>query len=302
MLAKTKPNSDYWALVGAFAVIYLLWGTTFLAIKIGVAEVPPLIFAVERFIPAGALLYAWCRWRGVPVPTAREWRAAAVPAAFMVLIGYGCLFWGETRVTSGIAAVIPATIPVWVALLESLVFRLAPISWRVIGGAVLGVAGVTLLVGPLGGGRTVAALVILIGALAWAVGTVLVKRLPLPKSTTMSSAAQMLLGGAMLAIAAVASGQVEGWHPLAVSREAVLAWLYLVLAGSVLGYSAYVWLLGRVSATKVSSYALVNPVVALAVGWMFAGERVSAMALAGTGVVLAGLALVLARDAPQKNH
>lgn len=282
-------------LVAGFAVIYLVWGTTYLAIKVGVAEVPPLIFAAERFMPAGMLVYAWCRWHGVPAPTVREWGAAAVPAVLMILVGYGCLFWGETRVASGIAAVMPATIPVWVALLESLVLRLAPLSWRVIGGAVLGVAGVTLLVGPLGGGRTLAALVILIGALSWAVGTVLVKRLPLPKSSAMSSAAQMLLGGAMLAIAAVVSGQGGGWHPLAASRGAVFAWLYLVLAGSVLGYSAYVWLLGRVSATKVSSYALVNPVVALAVGWMLAGERVGASAIFGTIVVLAGLGLVLAR-------
>jgi drug/metabolite transporter (DMT)-like permease len=287
------------ALWAGFAIIYIFWGGTFLAIRIGVEQMAPLLVAAARFLLAGGILYVWARWRGAPHPTRREWWGATELAVFMFLAGYGVLFWAETLIPSGIAAVLAALIPLWVALLESFVFRSQPASVQVLGGCLLGAAGVAVLMGGNGsagglGGGTVWPMLALVGAaLAWALGTVLINRLPLPRSPEMNAAAQMLVGGAMLAVAAAPTGAYR--QPLHVHLSLLWALGYLVLIGSVLAYSVYIWLLSHTSAVSVSTYALANPVIALLIGWWWAGERLGWRAGLGSGIILAALALVLAR-------
>lgn len=281
-----------------FAAIYLLWGSTFLAIKIGDAAMPPLVLAASRFLIAGVMVYAWERLRGTPAPRVREWWAAIQTALLMFLVGYGVLFWAETRVASGVAAVLVAMVPLWVGLFE----RAGRIFLIACG---LGAAGVGLLLWSSRGGThndLWAELALLGGAAAWAWGTIWLKRLPLPPSALMSAAAQMLSGGALLALAAAAAGQWSRLRPAAFTWVPLSALAYLVIAGSVIGYSAYVWLLDHVAAVKVATYALANPVVALVLGYAFAGERISVPALAGTAIILLALTLVLSRGSQLHAH
>src|SRR6185437_7764997 len=263
-----------------FAIIYLLWGGTFLAIKIGDQTLPPLVLAAARFLAAGALVWAWATARGEAQPRAREWAGALAVAA-------------------GVAAVLAALIPLWVAALEAWVYRSAPASMQVVGGCVLGAAGVALLMSGHGAGATdaTAALALVGASFAWALGTVVQHRWTLPRTAAMSSAAQMLAGGGLLAGTAAMAGEFSGLHWGAFGGSTGWALAYLVLAGSVIGYSAYIWLLGHVAAVRVASYALVNPVVALGLGWAWAGERISGEALMGSVVILAALGLVLSRGA-----
>lgn len=290
-------------IVLAFAAIYLLWGATYLAIRVGVGSVPPLLLAAARFLLAGAIAYGWGRFRGHAAPAGGQWRSLLVLGALMFLAGYGALFWSETRVASGIAAVVVALIPMWVAALEIWVFRLAAGSWRVLAGCAAGVAGVALLAagtlaGGLAGRPALPAILALLGASwAWSLGTVYMHRWDLPRSPWVNAGAQMGIGGALLFAASAALGQPARLRGADLGWPVVAALAYLVVAGSIVGYLAYVWLLKHVDAVKVSSYALVNPVVALLLGFLLAGERLSRVALSGCVLILAALALVLARPA-----
>lgn len=285
-------------LLAAYAAIYLLWGATFLAIRIGDRTVAPLLLAAARFLIAGALVYAWGWLRGARHPAGREWGGLVLVSFLMFLVGYGILFWAETRVASGVAAVLAAMIPLFVAALESWVFGLRRASGAVFGGCVLGLGGVALLVagGARGGAGAAAplwpALALLGASLAWALATVLLTWLPLPPSAAINSGAQMLLGGGMLLGAAAAVGQWQGAAALG-RGSAFWSLAYLVVAGSVIGFSAFIWLLNRQPAVRVASYALVNPVVALALGWAIAGERLSWATGAGCAVILVALGLVV---------
>ncbi|MGH9475201.1 MAG: EamA family transporter [Terriglobales bacterium] len=292
------------AILGGFFVIYVLWGATFLAIKIGDTALPPLVLAALRFVVAGVILYAWSWLRRWPQPTMREWGGVALVSIFMFPIGYGVTFWSETRVPSGVTAVVLALVPLWVAAMEIWIFRLAPVSAKVLGGCVLGVAGVAVLVTG-GGGHAalpwwpIVALVLAAGA--WALGTVLIPRLPMPRAAGTSAAAQMLLGGVMLAAAAAATGEFTGLHwARALTGPALWSLAYMIFAASVLAYAVFVWLLGKVSAVQVATYALVNPVVALYLGWGWGGETLTRSGLVGSGIILAALALVLSRQTQAK--
>ncbi|MGH9412666.1 MAG: EamA family transporter [Terriglobales bacterium] len=289
--------------LAAFAVIYVFWGATFLAIRIGDATLPPLAFAALRFIPAGLLLYGWGWLRGGPHPSAPEWRSIVLVALLMFPVGYGLQFWAQTRVSSGLTAVIVTLVPLWVAAIEIWVFRTTAPSVKVIGGCVLGLAGMAVLMsGGAAGARLplLPVLALLAVSLSWSVATILIARLPLPRSTGISAGAQMLVGGLMLAAGAAATGEFHGVDWLhALTPAALWSLLYLIVAGSVVAYAAYVWLLGRVSAVRVATFALVNPIVALLLGWAWAGEVLTAASLAGTAIILAALALVLSRPPPK---
>ncbi|MGH9468574.1 MAG: EamA family transporter [Terriglobales bacterium] len=286
------------SVLAGFFVVYVFWGATFLAIKIGDATLPPLLLAALRFLLAGGILYGWGWGRGWPHPRAREWGAVALVSVLMFLIGYGVVFWAETRVSSGMTAVIVALVPLCIAGLEAWVWRTEPASARVLGGCLLGVAGMAVLMSGGGAAQLPAGPVtaLILASLAWAVGTVLMVRLPMPAHAGVSAAAQMLVGGAMLLAASAASGELRGLHwASAFTPAAVWSLLYLVLPGSVLAYGVFVWLLERVAAVHVATYALVNPVVALLLGWEWGGEALHWPSLLGTAIILGALALVLGR-------
>ena len=295
METTTRPPA--WKTLLAFAIIYFVWGSTFLAIRVGVREVPPFLLAGMRFLAAGVILYAWMRLKGDASPTLREWRSATLLAVLIFVFDYGLLFWAERRVPSGVAAVMMATIPVFMTLSEIIFLGTQRLSIRLAVALLVGVGGVAVLVSHsagLGEGAidTVGAAALVFGAISWSVASVLTRRLMLPASKSMSSAAQMLSGGILLMLAAAAMGEFKGFHPQAVSRNAWLALVYLIVAGSIVAFTAYVWLIHHESPTKVGTYAYVNPVVAVALGYFFGGEPIGLRTLLGTLLVLVSVVVI----------
>src|SRR2546421_4844298 len=270
-----RPPS--WKILLAFAIIYFVWGSTFLAIRVGVHEVPPFLLAAIRFFVAGLALYGWMRLKGTPAPSRREWAGAFFLGTLIFVIDYGCLFWAEQRVPSGIAAVVLATIPVFITLLEIMFLRTQRLTVRLCLALIVGICGVAVLVnhsfslGEVPINRP-GAIALLVAAFTWSVATILTRRLPLPASKPMSAAAQMLTGGVQLFVLTALSGEFAGFRVQAVSWNARFALVYLIIAGSIVGFTAYIWLLHYESPTKVGTYAYVNPVVAVNLGYFFWGE------------------------------
>ncbi len=295
MEATSQPSR--WQVLLAFAIIYFVWGSTFLAIRVGVREVPPFLLAAMRFFVAGIALYAWMRSRGTPSPTLREWRAASVVAFLIFVLDYGLVFWAEQRVPSGITAVMLATIPAFMAISEILVLRTQRLTARLAIALLVGLAGVGVLVShTMNFGEapidTAGACALVVAAMSWSLASALTRRLPLPAAKVMSSGAQMLAGGVLLAMAAALLGEFRGFHLQAVSRGAWFALLYLIVAGSILGFTAYVWLLRHESPTKVGTYAYVNPVIAVLVGYFLGGETIGPRTLVGTALVLVSVIVI----------
>jgi drug/metabolite transporter (DMT)-like permease len=281
-----------WKLLSAFSIIYFVWGSTYLAIRVGVLEMPPFLMAGIRFFLAGAILYGWVRMTGVPSPTRREWRDATILGALMFLMDYACLFWAEQRVPSGISAVILAAIPVCITLLEITVLRTQRLTARLGAGLAIGILGVGVLVNPFSSlgeapldHRGVVALIV--ACWGWSIGTIVTRRATLPKSKAMGSAMQMLSGGIQLLLLALIAGEFGHFHPRTVSPAAWFSLFYLITAGSIVAFTAYVWLLHYESPTKVGTYAYVNPIVAVILGALLGGEPL------GHRTVLAGFLILL---------
>jgi drug/metabolite transporter (DMT)-like permease len=295
-----------WMTLVAFAIIYLVWGSTFLAIRVGVAEVPPLLFAALRFLVAGAVLVAWTAVSGERLPTRRQWLSIVLLGTLIFLIDYGLLFWAEQRVPSGIAAVMLATIPVFMALAEIVFLRTQKLTVRLAVALAVGMLGVVVLtlrsVKGLGGSALdgLGATALIVAAMSWAVASSLTRKLPLPESKVMSSGTQMLSGGLLLTIASAGFGEYHRFDPAAVSLKAWIALLYLIVAGSIIGFTAYVWLIHHQSPTKVGTYAYVNPVVAVVIGYFFGGEALGVRAILGTLCVMISVVLITTtRKSPQ---
>ena len=286
-----------WKVLLAFAIIYFVWGSTFLAIRVGVQEVPPLLLAGMRFLVAGLVLVAWLRLKATPFPSAREWGSASLLAVLIFVIDYGLLFWAERRVPSGIAAVMMATIPVFMTLSEILMLKTQRLTRRLALALLIGIAGVIVLVS-----RTLSfgdapidalgAIALMVSSVSWSVSSALTKKLPLPSSKAMSSGSQMLVGGILLFVAAAGFGEFRGFRFEAVSMSAWVALAYLIVAGSIVGFTAYVWLIHHESPTKVGTYAYVNPVVAVLLGYFFGGEPLGARTIAGTALVLVSVVVI----------
>lgn len=295
MEATVRPPA--WKTVLAFAIIYFVWGSTFLAIRVGVREVPPLLFASMRFFVAGVAVFAWMRLKGTPSPTRREWMSASVLAVCIFVVDYGLLFWAEQRVPSGIAAVMLATIPVFMTLSEILFLRTQRLTWRLAVALLVGIGGVSVLVSrSLGLGEVPidpkGAIALVVAAISWSIASALTRKLALPESKVMSAGAQMIAGGIMLALVAAIFGEFRGFHIQAVSRGVWFALAYLIVAGSIVGFTAYVWLIHHESPTKVGTYAYVNPVVAVIVGYFLGGETVGPRTLLGTLLVLVSVIVI----------
>jgi len=284
-----RPAS--WKILLAFAIIYFVWGSTYLAIRVGVREMPPFLMAGIRFTVAGLALYGWMRLTGVPAPGWREWRGATILAALVFLVDYGCVFWAEQRVPSGVTAVIMASIPVCITLLEIIFLRTQRLTVRLSLGLLVGMVGVAVLMDPTSSlGEAPldrwGAMALLVGCCAWSIGTVVSRRLVLPESKPMSAAAQMFSGGLQLLILAAVSGEFGRFRARDVSGAAWWSLIYLIVAGSIVAYTAYVWLLHYESPTKVGTYAYVNPVVAVIIGAGIGGEVIGRRTLMGMALIL----------------
>jgi drug/metabolite transporter (DMT)-like permease len=309
---ETTPRPPVWKTLLAFAIIYFVWGSTFLAIRVGVREVPPLVLASMRFFVAGAVLFLWMRLKGAPSPSRLEWLGVSVLAICIFVVDYGLLFWAEQRVPSGIAAVMLATIPVFMALSEILFLRTQRLTLRLAMALLIGIGGVAVLVShAVGFGEAPidrrGAIALVIAAMSWSIASALTRKLPLPASKVMSSGAQMLAGGILLAVTAVIFGEFRGFHISTVSRGVWFALAYLIVAGSIIGFTAYVWLIHHESPTKVGTYAYVNPVVAVLIGYFLGGETVGPRTLLGTLLVLVSVIVITTTrakkpvDAPTTN-
>ena len=294
-MESTQPRK--WQVLLAFAIIYFVWGSTFLAIRVGVREVPPFLLAGMRFLVAGIVLYGWMRAKGAPSPTFREWRSATILAVLIFVLDYGLLFWAEKRVPSGIAAVMMATIPAFMTISEILILRTQRLTTRLAVALLVGIGGVAVLVSPtMNFGEapidTAGASALIVAAISWSVAAALSRKLQLPAAKVMSSGSQMLAGGVLLTVTAALLGEFRGFHVQAVSRGAWLALLYLIVAGSIVAFTAYVWLIHHESPTKVGTYAYVNPVVAVVVGYFLGGETIGTRTIFGTLLVLVSVVVI----------
>jgi len=304
MEAPSAPRA--WKVLLAFAIIYMVWGSTFLAIRVGVREVPPFLLAGLRFLIAGLVLFGWMRTKGTVSPTARQWFSATLLAVLIFVVDYGLLFWAERRVPSGIAAVMMATIPVFMTLSEILFLKTQRLTPRLGAALLVGIGGVLVLVSrsisfgdsPI---DTIGAIALIVAAISWSVGTALTRKLPLPSSKAMSSGAQMFAGGVLLMITSAALGEFHGFRVQAVSIKAWLALAYLIVAGSIVAFTAYVWLIHHESPTKVGTYAYVNPVVAVLLGYFLGGEGLSLRTIVGTMLVLVSVVVITTTPKKQVN-
>ena len=294
---EDKAHRPPWKTLLAFAIIYFVWGSTFLAIRVGVREVPPFLCAGMRFLVAGLVLYGWMIARGERSPSRRQWMSALLLGLLIFVFDYGLLFWAEQRVPSGIAAVMMATIPAFMALSEIILLRTQRLTVRLALALVIGIGGVAVLMSHslnLGGAPIDAAgaAALIFASMSWSIASALSRKLPLPASKVMSSGAQMLAGGVLLSISAAALGEFRNFHPQTVSRGAWFSLLYLIVAGSIIGFTAYVWLLHHESPTKVGTYAYVNPVVAVLVGYFLGGETLGLRTILGTLFVLVSVVVI----------
>jgi drug/metabolite transporter (DMT)-like permease len=280
----------------SFFAIYVLWGTTFLAIRIAVEEIPPLLAAGARFFIAGVVLYGFMRAKGEAKPTLIQWRSLTIMALLMFVAEYGPLFWAEKYVPSGVVSVLAATLPIITLILEMLILRQQRMRPMLALAVLIGFSGVAVLLMP-GGTQHIAlipCLAILAGATTWSLGAVLTRSMELPRSRPTTAGAAMMVGGAMLLALSAGFGEM---HPFPhVSTRAVLAMLYLIIFGSLLAFTAFVWLLGHMPATRVSSHAYVNPIVAVALGYFAAGEIITWRIIGGSLLVLVSVFLILRRD------
>jgi drug/metabolite transporter (DMT)-like permease len=288
--------------LAAFVALYIIWGSTYLAILFAIETIPPFLMAGIRFLVAGSILYVWGRARGAARPVRREWVAASVVGGLLLLGGNGAVVWAEQRVPSGAAALLVATVPLWMVVLDWLRPGGVRPTGRVVLGLAVGFAGLGLLVGPsdLGGGSidVIGALVLVIGSLSWASGSIYARGAKLPSSPLLVNGMEMLAGGVLLVLAGLVTGEASALNLAAVSGRSLAALAYLVVFGSLIGYSAYTYLLGATTPARVSTYAYVNPVVAVFLGWALAGEPLTPRVLVATAVILGAVALITLSRSP----
>jgi drug/metabolite transporter (DMT)-like permease len=279
----------------AFAAVYIIWGSTYLAIRFAIETLPPMLMVGTRFFAAGGIMYVWLRARGAAAPKAIHWRSAAIVGILMPVFGTGVVVWAEKRVPSGITALLVAIEPLWIVLLQWLRRGGKRPSAAVIAGVALGLAGLYLLVNP-GGDREQGSLfvegVLVLAALSWAIGSLYSRNAPQPEVHFLGTGMEMVVAGAVLIVAGLVAGEASAFSFAAASAKSWMAMLYLITFGSIIAYTAYVWLLSTVSPTLVSTYAFVNPVVAVFLGWAFASEPLNARMIAAAAIIVGAVALI----------
>ena len=294
-MSASQSNVSPARIALGFAAVYILWGSTYLGIRFAVASIPPLLMAGTRFFAAGCILYALVRLRGAERPASTHWRSAAILGGLLLLGGNGLVSIAEQTVPSGIAALIVAAVPFWMVLLNALEQRTQP-KLSVVAGLVLGIVGLAILVlpgrsagqvDPLGVGFLLAA------SFSWAVGSLYAPRAHLPASTFLGIAMEMIAGGVLLWLVGLATSEGVVPHVDGVTLKSVLALLYLTIFGSLLGFSAYVWLLKVTTPARASTYAFVNPVIAVILGWALAGETLNARILLAGAIIVAAVCIIM---------
>ncbi len=284
-------------IIAAFLFIYLIWGSTYLAIRFAIQTFPPFFMAATRFLIAGGALYAWTGARGTPKPTRSNWTEATIVGGPLLPGGNGGVVWAEQVVPSGLAAVLITTVPLWMDLLEWFRNERMRPTRQVALGLIIGFSGVIFLVGPeqLAGNseiNQVGAAVLILAALSWAIGSLYSRKARLPSVPLQSTAMEMIAGGILLFGAGLVAQEWAGFSISRISTISFIALVYLIIFGSMVGFSSYVWLLTKTTSARVSTYAYINPVVAVFLGWALAGEQVSLRTLFATAVIVAGVVVI----------
>ncbi|MFQ5495609.1 MAG: drug/metabolite exporter YedA [Phycisphaerae bacterium] len=286
-----------WMVWAAFAAVYTIWGSTYLAIRVAVETLPPFLMGGVRFVIAGGVLYAWTRLRGAPRPRAIHWRSAAIVGGLLLLGGNGGVCWAEQRVSSGVAALLVSAVPFWMVFLNWARPRgVRPGAVQVVG-LVVGFLGVTLLINP-GSANADSAVdlwgagALIVASLLWATGSLYSRRAPQPASQLQATAMQMLAGGVLLSLTAIASGEWTNLNASAVSLQSLVALAYLIVFGALVGFTAYIWLLRASTPARVSTYAYVNPVVAVVLGWWLLDEPLGPRTFGAMAIIVMAVVLI----------
>ncbi len=299
MTAITNPAPSRAKVVAAFLALYVIWGSTYLITKWSAAEIPPLLMGAMRHGTAGLILFAIALSRGAKRPTRQQWGAAALVGVMLLGLGNGTVNWASQRVPSGLSALIVSSVPIWIVIVDWLRPRGVRPTPRIIAGLVLGSLGIVGLVWSAGSakgvsatgtGAFVACVVLLIGSVSWASGSILSRQLRRQPDGMLATSMEMLCGGAALAVVSLVIGDFSAFDVAAVSGKAWRGLAYLIIAGSIIGFSAYTWLLRVSTPPKVATYAYVNPVIAVAMGWAFAGERLAPSTFVAAALLLAAVA------------
>jgi drug/metabolite transporter (DMT)-like permease len=283
-------------LISAFASVYFVWGSTYLGIRIAIESMPPLLMAGIRFIVAGGILYLWGLLRGHERPTAEHWKSATIIGLMLLLVGNGGLSWSEQLIPTGIAALLVAVSPLWFILLDWMQGGIKP-SAGVFLGLLLGTLGIVVLIDPVNlvGGHDVnivGALVLLGSSVCWAVGSLYSRRAKLPSSPSVANGMEMLIGGVGLLVVGSLAGEWSSFRASAITSRSMFAIAYLIVFGSIIGFSSYVYLLRATTPSRVSTYAYVNPVVAVTIGWLVGGETLGGRVLIAAALIIAAVAAI----------
>ncbi|TGE15924.1 drug/metabolite exporter YedA [Hymenobacter elongatus] len=299
-MPAASPAPSRAALLGAFAIVYLIWGSTYLGIRFAIDSIPPLLMAGTRYSLAGLLLYGYMRWRGEPRPTAQGWLTAVLIGVCLLTFGNGGVTLGEQYIPTGMASLLVATVPMFLALLGWLSGLAArPTPWVALG-LLLGMGGVYLLARNPGashvalpGHETLGIILVLVAALVWSIGSLYSKKKQAAASPFLAGGMQMLCGGLAMLVIGLMRGEATGFELAAVTTKSWIAYAYLVTFGSIVAFSAYIWLLRAVEPALAGTYAFVNPVVAVLLGWAFAGEQLTLGMLGGAALIVAAVVLVV---------
>ena len=304
MTGTISNNRNLIVLIAAFAAVYIFWGSTYIAVKYLVMTFPPFLIAGTRFAVAGAILYVWARFtKDYERPTLKQWKTAAIVGTFLLLGGNGGLVIALQYIPSSLAALLVASEPLWIVLLSWLWLRTGRPSWKVVLGLLIGFVGVWLLIAGkdpntelLGGyGRITGIVAVIVGAMAWAAGSIYGLKAETPKSSLLTAGMQMLAGSGSLFVVGFLRGEHTVFDPSAVSNSLVFALFYLIVFGSLIGFTAYSWLLKNARPSMVATYAYVNPVIAVILGWSIAGESMTAQMLIGAFVIVVSVMLITAQ-------
>jgi len=292
------PRESRARMLLAFLAVYTVWGSTYLAIRVAITTIPPFAMAATRFVVAGLILYLWARWRGAPAPTARQWRSAAVVGTLLLVGGNGGVVWSEQRVASGLAALMVGGEPLWAVLLDWLRPGGRRPSLGVGVGLAVGFVGLALLVAPdrLGAWSIdpAGAAALVVSTIAWAIGSIYSRQADAPKDPFVAIGANMICGGLGLAVASTVTGELSRLSPTTFTMQSMLAWAYLTAFGSIVGFTSYMWLLRHTTLAKASTYAYVNPVVAVFLGWLVLGEVVTVRTTVAAAVIIGAVVLISA--------
>lgn len=291
----------------AFLAVYVIWGSTYLAIKYAVETIPPYLMVGTRFLVSGFVLFGWARARGARNPTASEWRDSAIVGALLLCGGNGAVAWAEQRVPSGVTALLVASVPLWVVVIDWIRPRGKRPPFVVGLGLVIGLLGVSFLAFPRAGleGASIdgfGALMLLFGSISWAAGSIYSRHGSRPASAAMATGLQMITGSVALLVVSIFAGELGRFHPSAVSLQSLIGWVYLVTFGAVVGFTAYIYLLRETTPAKATTYAYVNPIVAVFLGWSVAGEPITTRTIIAAGIIVASVAIItMAEETEQRS-